>query len=184
VFHPGAPIFHEGSKGYTCCKRRVLEFDEFMRIEGCKTKNRHLFVGSGKKKGGQDGGEELLETVRYVYKHAGASSVTNRLLFRHDFYQTSSTVIASFFLKKINKENAKVQFAPTTLTLDLPTTDSPLKHYVAVVPLFGPINPVASTFKIMGTKLEVTLVKADGSSWPVLRSDEQRTGEVRKTIPI
>lgn len=23
------PIFHEGSKGYSCCKRRVLEFDEF-----------------------------------------------------------------------------------------------------------------------------------------------------------
>ena len=65
VFHPGAPIFHEGSKGYTCCKRRVLEFDEFMRIEGCQTKGRHLFVGSGgKKKGGSAGGEEVLETVR------------------------------------------------------------------------------------------------------------------------
>jgi hypothetical protein len=67
VYHPGAPIFHEGSKGYTCCKRRVLEFDEFMKIEGCKTKDRHLFVGSGKKKGGAAGGEELLETVRYVH---------------------------------------------------------------------------------------------------------------------
>lgn len=64
VFHPGAPIFHEGSKGYTCCKRRVLEFDEFMKIEGCKTKGNHLFVGSGKKKGANSGGEEILETVR------------------------------------------------------------------------------------------------------------------------
>ena len=67
VFHPGAPIFHEGSKGYTCCKRRVLEFDEFMRIEGCTTKDRHLFIGSGKKKGSNASGEETLETVRYVY---------------------------------------------------------------------------------------------------------------------
>ena len=67
VHHPGVPIFHEGSKGYSCCKRRVLEFDQFMKIEGCKTKDRHLFVGSGKKdKGGKEGGaaEELLETVR------------------------------------------------------------------------------------------------------------------------
>lgn len=63
VFHPGAPIFHEGSKGYTCCKRRVLEFDEFMKIEGCETKPRHLFVGSGKK-GAKTSGEEVLETVR------------------------------------------------------------------------------------------------------------------------
>ena len=30
----------------------------------------------------------------------------------------------------------------------------------------------------MGTKLEVTFVKGDGSSWPVLRSDDVRTGEV------
>jgi hypothetical protein len=61
VHHPGAPIFHEGSKGWSCCKRRVLEFDQFMNIEGCKTKDRHLFVGSGKK---DKGGEEKLDTVR------------------------------------------------------------------------------------------------------------------------
>lgn len=82
VHHPGHPIFHEGSKGYSCCKRRVLEFDQFMKIEGCRTKDRHLFVGSGKRekrKGrpGADGAaddaegkgednEELLETVRCV----------------------------------------------------------------------------------------------------------------------
>ena len=64
IFHPGAPIFHEGSKGYTCCKRRVLEFDEFMKIEGCKTKNRHMFIGNGTTKGGHNGGEELLDIVR------------------------------------------------------------------------------------------------------------------------
>jgi hypothetical protein len=69
VHHPGAPIFHEGSKGYVCCKRRVLEFDQFMKIEGCKTKNRHLFVGSGNKNAAGkspagSGGEELLGTVR------------------------------------------------------------------------------------------------------------------------
>ena len=40
-------MFHEGSKGYLCCKRRVLEFDEFMKLEGCTTGN-HLFVGAKK----------------------------------------------------------------------------------------------------------------------------------------
>jgi hypothetical protein len=37
----------------------VLEFDEFMKIEGCKEKIRHLFVGKGKPTG-----EEKVETVR------------------------------------------------------------------------------------------------------------------------
>jgi hypothetical protein len=63
VHHPGVPIFHEGSKGYSCCKRRVLEFDQFMTMEGCKTKDRHLFVGKAKK----EGEEEKVEKVRYVY---------------------------------------------------------------------------------------------------------------------
>jgi hypothetical protein len=97
---------------------------------------------------------------------------------RHDFYQTPTTAIASFFLKKINKELAKVEFSPTEMSLDLITTDPIPKRYKTVVPLFGPIDTTASSFKIMGTKLEVTFVKADGSSWPVLRSDEQRTGEI------
>ena len=100
------------------------------------------------------------------------------ILTRHDFYQTSATVIASFFLKKINKEIAKVDFASQELILDLPTSDNPPKRYRATVPLFGPINTEVSKFKIMGTKLEVTFAKADGASWPTLRSDEQRTGEI------
>lgn len=62
VHHPGAPIFHEGSKGWSCCKRRVLEFDQFMNIEGCKTKERHLFVGSGKT--AKDSSVEKLVTVK------------------------------------------------------------------------------------------------------------------------
>jgi hypothetical protein len=163
VYHPGAPLFHEGSKGYTCCKRRVLEFDEFMKIEGCKEKDQHLFMGSGKKKAtAQNGtGEEVVESVRT------------------DFYQTATTVIASFFLKKINKETAKIEFASETdIILDLPTTDQPPKRYRNTVQLFGPIKPTESGFKVLGTKLELTLVKADGSSWPVLRSEDPRTGEI------
>lgn len=97
---------------------------------------------------------------------------------RHDFYQTPTTVIASFFLKKINKEIAKVELSPDQLSVDLTTTDTPPKRYKAAIPLFGQIDPAASTFKILGTKLEVNFRKADGSSWPVLRSDERGTGEI------
>ena len=40
----------------------MLEFDEFMKIEGCKKKDKHLFVGSKK----DDGREEKVAEVRYV----------------------------------------------------------------------------------------------------------------------
>ncbi|MCJ1418899.1 hypothetical protein MMC32_005250 [Xylographa parallela] len=160
VFHPGHPIFHEGSKGWTCCKRRVLEFDEFLRIEGCEKRTQHKFVGSGKKgKEANGGGEERVENVK------------------HDFYQTPTTVHASLYLKKISKADAKISFSsPTTVELDLPTTDN--KRYKSSVPLYAPIDTTTSTWKIMGTKMELTLVKADGQSWPVLRADERRTGEI------
>ena len=59
VHHPGQPVFHEGSKGWSCCKKKVLEFDEFLRIQGCQERKKHLFVGKGK-----PAGEEKVETVR------------------------------------------------------------------------------------------------------------------------
>ncbi|KAF2085184.1 CORD and CS domain-containing protein [Saccharata proteae CBS 121410] len=157
VHHPGVAIFHEGSKGWSCCKRRVLEFDQFMKIEGCKTRDRHLFVGKGKK-----GEEEKLETVR------------------HDFYQTPTQVIASLFLKKIEKDASTVEFSsPTTIALDLKTSDK--KRYKTEMPLSAPIDTDKSSFKVMGTKLELTLAKADGTSWAVLRADDPRTGEIIQT---
>lgn len=87
-------------------------------------------------------------------------------------------VTASFFLKKIDKEKAKVDFGAQSIDLDLPTTDSPPKRYKSQVPLYAAIDPDKSTFKILGTKLEVVLAKADVSSWPVLRSDDRLTGEI------
>lgn len=69
-------------------------------------------------------------------------------------------------------------FTQSTVQLDLPTTDSPPKRYRAEVPLFGTIDPDKTAFKILGTKLEVTLAKAEVSSWPVLRADDRPTGEI------
>lgn len=64
------------------------------------------------------------------------------------------------------------------LELDLVTTDATPKRYKATVPLYGLIDTEKSSHKILGTKLELSLVKADGASWPVLRGDEQLTGEI------
>lgn len=87
--------------------------------------------------------------------------------------------MVSFFLKKINKDKAVVEFTSSDLlSLDLPTTDTPPKRYNQKIELFGPIDTKASSFKIMGTKLELTLVKADGASWPVLKKGENHSGEI------
>ncbi|KAF2859833.1 chord-domain-containing protein [Piedraia hortae CBS 480.64] len=155
VHHPGHAIFHEGSKGWTCCKRRVLEFDEFLKIAGCKTKNAHLFVGKQQS-------ADVEESLRDV---------------RTDFYQTATTVIASFYIKKIDKERSTIEFRDEqNVALDLHTDDR--KSYCTVMTTYRPIDPEKSSATIMGTKMELTLTKATGGGWPVLRADDAHTGEI------
>ncbi|XP_005500514.2 integrin beta-1-binding protein 2 [Columba livia] len=40
LYHPGAPIFHDALKGWSCCKKRTTDFSEFLSIKGC-TKGFH-----------------------------------------------------------------------------------------------------------------------------------------------
>lgn len=96
---------------------------------------------------------------------------------RYDFYQTTSSIITSIYLKKIDKETSTINFtSPTSIELDLRTSDK--KRYSAEFPLYGKIVPEKSTFKIMGTKLELTLAKADGIGWPVLKSTDPVNGSI------
>lgn len=40
VHHPGAPLFHDGVKEWTCCRKRSHDFSTFMNIPGC-TRGKH-----------------------------------------------------------------------------------------------------------------------------------------------
>lgn len=37
IHHPGGPIFHDALKGWSCCKKRVIDFNDFLNIPGCTT---------------------------------------------------------------------------------------------------------------------------------------------------
>lgn len=97
------------------------------------------------------------------------------MFYRSDFYQTPASVNVSLYLKKIDKEHAKVTFSTNSIDFDLPTTDN--KRFRDTYSLFARIDPEKSQFRVLGTKLELALAKADGTSWPVLRSDDKWSGE-------
>ena len=103
------------------------------------------------------------------------SSDSSGTYFRNDFYQTATTVNVSLYFKKIDKERAKVNFSSDSIDFDLPTTDN--KRFKDTYDLFAPIDPAKSQFRVLGTKLELILAKADGTSWPVLRRDDKWSGE-------
>ncbi|KZS99128.1 CS-domain-containing protein [Sistotremastrum niveocremeum HHB9708] len=150
VFHP--------LPGYLCCKRKVLEFDEFLKIEGC-TKGRHLFVPQSKP--GQV--EELVNC-------------------RIDHYQTPTAVHVSIFAKKVDKEKSKVVLDESVLSLELYLPDS--KRFSKSLNLFGPINPAASSWQFFGTKVEVVLAKKDGRSWNVLEKTTKDLGAYNLTFGV
>ncbi|CAK1600934.1 unnamed protein product [Parnassius mnemosyne] len=41
--HPGAPVFHDAYKGWSCCNKKSVDFTEFLNIKGC-TLSRHSNV--------------------------------------------------------------------------------------------------------------------------------------------
>lgn len=54
---------------------------------------------------------------------------------------------------------------PLQVVLDLHLPSAKVER---TVHLYAPIDPSKSTFKILGTKVDLTLVKENGASWPVL----------------
>ncbi|KAJ3007663.1 UNVERIFIED_CONTAM: hypothetical protein HDU68_003396 [Siphonaria sp. JEL0065] len=143
VFHSGSPIFREGSKGWSCCSRKVLEFDEFLRIPGCKV-GKHRF----------------LEVV------TPASAADQKVECRRDWYQTPTSVIVSIFAKKVDKAATTVTFTPTTISINAKFQDG--KTYVEEIPLALEIDPTTSKYLVLSTKIELNLKKANGLSWPTL----------------
>jgi len=43
VYHPGAPIFHEGMKFWSCCQRKTSDFQSFLNQVGC-TEGKHQWI--------------------------------------------------------------------------------------------------------------------------------------------
>ncbi|KAK9447978.1 uncharacterized protein V1518DRAFT_419372 [Limtongia smithiae] len=156
VYHPGTAIFHDASKGWSCCKRRVLEFDEFLKIPGCKHGN-HLFLGP--------------------QESPDAPAAIEETECRTDFYQTPTTVIVSIFAKKCEADKSTIEFTDETVSLDLLHLGS--KRFKTTIQLYGPIVPADSKYKVMGTKVELTLAKANGLSWAGLRAGETGAGMIR-----
>ncbi|KAF9228583.1 chord-domain-containing protein [Gyrodon lividus] len=160
TYHPAPPIFREGSKGYLCCKRRVLEFEEFLKIEGCK-QGRHVFVPK------EFASEELAEQFAEC---------------RVDHYQTPNEVYVSVFAKQADKERSKITIAETQVHLDLHLPAQ--KRFKRTIQLFGPVEPDGSTYKFYGSKVEIVLKKLDTRSWTLLEKTTHDLGNITLTFGV
>jgi len=84
-YHPGEAEFHEGSKGWICCKPRMLEFSEFLKIPGC-FEGKHKFIPD-----------------------------TSKIKIKHDFYQSGNNVYVTFYSKNVKKADSTIKFSPNMI---------------------------------------------------------------------
>jgi len=138
IYHPGNPVFHEGSKGYSCCKKMTLLLEEFLSMEGCKP-GVHKFVPDPKP----------VATVSV----------------RHDFYQMGNNVMVTFYAKNCDKAGSKITFTPNSMDVVLKLSDGQIFNKLIEFTGGKLIDPSASSYTIMGTKVEVKLRKSSGVDW-------------------
>jgi len=157
-YHPLPPVFREGSKGYLCCKRRVLEFDEFLKIKGCKI-GRHVFVPVTTE----------LQSEEQVK-------------CRIDHYQTRDQVHMTVYAKQVDKNQSSVLVGEDRITLDLFLPGK--KRFSRSLELFGGIDASRSSFQILGTKVELCLQKSDARVWTVLEKTDRDLGNISLTFGV
>jgi len=87
----------------------------------------------------------------------------------HDWYQTETHVVVEVRIKKLSADQCKVDMGETTLSVTIKLATG--SDYSLELDLAHPILPLQSSYKIMSTKLEIKLKKAEGVRWAALEGD-------------
>nr|XP_045582817.1 protein SGT1 homolog isoform X1 [Procambarus clarkii] len=88
---------------------------------------------------------------------------------KHDWYQTESHVIITILVKNLKKEDVKIDFTDKTVSVSAPLPSG--SEYSLELDMCHPINPSGSSFRVVPSKIEVKLKKADGIRWTALEGD-------------
>ncbi|ELU00349.1 hypothetical protein CAPTEDRAFT_165685 [Capitella teleta] len=142
VFHSGVPVFHEGMKYWSCCQRKTSDFNNFLDQEGC-TNGTHLWVAK--------------------------ESESQKVKCRYDWHQTATFVTMSVFAKVASPELTVVEANQVILNLKI-VFDGGKSVFEERISLQHAVDPAKSSVKLLGTKVEVNLKKAEPCSWSKLES--------------
>lgn len=146
--HPGFPVFHEGMKYWTCCNRKTSDFDSFLSQEGC-TKGQHLWIKTKEQRAAE-------------------------ALCRVDWHQTSSTVVISIFTKVADPGLSYFEANQVLLKVSI-VFNKGSSLFQKTFTLRDVINVESSEVRMLGTKVEVNLKKAEPFPWPTLEIPSETT---------
>ncbi|XP_031554378.1 cysteine and histidine-rich domain-containing protein 1-like [Actinia tenebrosa] len=147
-FHPGAPIFHEGFKFWTCCQKRTSDFSEFLNQEGC-TPGSHRWKLTDEEK-------------------------SKMVVCRYDWYQMGNSVVLSIYAKLPDPEQSVIEANNTLLSVKLIFGGA--NSFKLNLNLNGVIEPSKSSVLLSPTKVEVKLRKAELGAWNSLELKTETKG--------
>lgn len=127
-------------------------------------------VKKGKQKNDDDKAATSPDSPDSKAKPEGVKTAAGKI--RHEWYQTTDNVVVTLFAKGVPKDKATVDIQERSLSISFPMPNSSEFEF-SLDPLYGLINPSASSAKIMSTKAEFTLKKwAAGEKWHSLEGSE------------
>ncbi|XP_041114517.1 cysteine and histidine-rich domain-containing protein 1-like [Polyodon spathula] len=150
-FHPGVPIFHEGMKYYSCCKRKTSDFNTFLAQEGC-TRGNHLW----RKK---DTGKKVVPC-------------------RFDWHQTGGQVIITIYAKNSIPELTYVDANSSVLNIHVIFEGD--KEFEQKISMWGVIDVSKSHLNMTATKIEITMKKSEPITWARLDLPPVQVEETKK----
>ncbi|XP_061618921.1 cysteine and histidine-rich domain-containing protein 1 [Phyllopteryx taeniolatus] len=133
--HPGAPVFHEGYKYWSCCCIRTEDFNAFLDQKGC-TSGKHRWVLKQDKK---------------------------KVACRHDWHQTANSVVVTIYAKNANAEFTCIEANGTVISCRIQFESD--KIFKRDFHLWGVISVQQSVVNMVPSKVEITLRKADQVAW-------------------
>ncbi|XP_020665058.2 cysteine and histidine-rich domain-containing protein 1 isoform X2 [Pogona vitticeps] len=136
TYHAGVPIFHEGMKYWSCCKRKTSDFNTFLSQEGCTT-GTHVWIK-------KDAGKKVVPC-------------------RHDWHQTGGEVIISIYAKNSIPELSQVEANSTRVNIHIVFEHD--KEFNQHLNLWGVIDVKRSYVNMTATKIELTMRKAEPMLW-------------------
>lgn len=92
-----------------------------------------------------------------------------KVKIRDDWYQNNDEVVITIFAKNIKEPELEVDFTSNGVHVSFPTGGGSQYSY-NMEPLFSEINVSESSYRVFGTKLEITMKKASSQKWPTLEA--------------
>lgn len=120
TFHPGVPIFHEGMKYWSCCRKKTTEFSVFLEQRGCSL-GKHVWFS----KVYNSHRRKILFLIIAVIQQSlfqwniWFQDMGKMVQCRMDWHQTGAYVVVSVYAKKYLPSQSVVKLNSIRLTVDL-----------------------------------------------------------------